>query len=300
MKNTLLKFFLLLIGVIVFFTVVIIAIRHSGFQIDRKAPLHQFKRDSFQMIAHRGGALEAPENTFAAFDQAIKISPHLILEMDIHLTKDDHLVVIHDDTVDRTTNSQGTVADMTLEQLQKLNAGWHYQNDEDKYIYRSQGIRIPSLRQVLERYPRQKMIIELKSLSTKAAQKFIDIIEEFKAFEHIAIASYSHQAINYIRSKRDWTFVATSTEIYKTLILLNMFLEPIDPMNTDIYSIPEVSMFIPVLSKRLLKEIQRRDKPVFVWTINERKDMQRLIELGVDGIITDRPTTLFQLIKNKH
>ncbi len=300
MKKTLLKFFLLLTGVLIFFTVVIIIIRHFGFQIKHKASYHQFKRNSIEMIAHRGGALEAPENTLIAFDQAIKISPHFILEMDIHLTKDDHLVVIHDDTVDRTTNGQGTVANMTLKQLQKLDAGWHYQNDEDKYIYRSQGIRIPSLRQVLERYPRQKMIIELKSLSTKAAQKLIDVIEEFKAFEYIAIASYSHQAIDYMRSRRDWIFLVTPTEIYKSLILLNMFLEPIDPMNADIYSIPEVSMFIPVLSKRLLKEMHRREKPVFVWTINERKDMQRLIELGVDGIITDRPTTLFQLIKNKH
>ena len=142
------------------------------------------------------------------------------------------------------------------------------------------------------------MIIELKSLSTQAAQKFIDVIEEFKAFEHIAIASYSHQAIDYIRSRRDWTFVATPTETYKSLILLNMFLEPIDPMNPDIYCIPEMSLFIPVLSKRLLKEIHRRDKPVFVWTINEEKNMKRLIDLGIDGIITDRPTTLFQLIED--
>ena len=116
----------------------------------------------------------------------------------------------------------------------------------------------------------------------------------------MALASYSHQAIDYMRSKRDWVFVATPTEIYKSLILLNMFLEPIDPMNPDIYCIPEFSMFIPVLSKRLLKELRRRNKTVFAWTINEAEDMKRLMDLGVDGIITDRPTTLFQLIENNH
>ena len=300
MRKTLLKFFLLLSGIIAFFTVVIIIIRHSGFQKEHETPNHLFKRASIEMIAHRGGALEAPENTLMAFDHTIEISPHFILEMDIRLTKDEHLVVIHDDKVSRTTNGKGTVSEMTLEELQKLDAGWHYQNDKGEYIYRSQGVQIPSLRKVLEKYPHQKMIIELKSLSIKAAQKFIDVIEEFRAFEHVAIASYSHQAIDYIRSKRDWVFVATPTEIYKSLILLNMFLEPIDPMNPDIYSIPEVSMFIPVLSKKLLREMRRRNKPVFAWTINEQENMKRLIELGVDGIITDKPTTLFQLIENKY
>ena len=298
MKNTIFKFFLLLAGVIVFATVAILLTRHFGFQREHKTRNHQFKRDSIQMIAHRGGSLESPENTLLAFDHTMKISPHFILEMDIHLTKDEHLAVIHDDTVDRTTNGKGAVSEMTLEQLQELDAGWHYQNDKGEYIYRSQGVQIPSLRQVLERYPQQKMIVELKSLSTKAAQKFIDAIEEFKAFEHVAIASYSHQAISYIRSKRDWIFVVTPTEIYKSLILLNMFLEPIDPMPADIYCIPEMSMFIPVLSKRLLKEMRRRDKPAFVWTINKEEDMRRLIDMGVDGIITDRPSTLFQLIRN--
>ena len=300
MRKTLLKFFLLLSGVIAFFTVVIIITRHFGFQKEHETPNHLFKRASIEMIAHRGGALEAPENTLMAFDHTIEISPHFILEMDIRLTKDEHLVVIHDDKVSRTTNGKGTVSEMTLEELQKLDAGWHYQNDKGEYIYRSQGVQIPSLREVLEKYPHQKMIIELKSLSIKAAQKFIDVIEEFRAFEHVAIASYSHQAIDYIRSQRDWVFVATPTEIYKSLILLNMFLEPIDPMNPDIYSIPEVSMFIPVLSKRLLREMHRREKPVFVWTVNEQEDMERLIELDIDGIITDRPTTLFQLIENKY
>ena len=297
-KKTLLKFFLFLTVVIACFAVVIITVRHFGLQTEHETPNHLFKRASIEIIAHRGGALEAPENTLTAFDRALEISPHFILEMDIHLTKDEHLAVIHDDTVNRTTNGKGAVSEMTMEQLQKLDAGWHYQNDKGEYTYRSQGVQIPSLRQVLEKYPHQKMIVELKSLSTKAAQKFIDVIEEFKAFEHVAIASYSHQAIDYIRSKRDWVFIATPTEIYKSLILLNMFLEPIDPMEPDIYDIPEVSMFIPVLSKRLLKEMHRRNKPVFVWTINEQENMKRLIELGVDGIITDRPTTLFQLIGN--
>lgn len=292
------KFFLLLIGVIVSVAIAIIMMRYFGFQVERETSDHQFKRTSIEMIAHRGGALEAPENTLTAFDQVLQISPHFILEMDIHLTKDEHLAVIHDETVDRTTNGKGAVSEMTLEQLQELDAGWYYQNDKGEYIYRSQGVQIPSLRQVLERYPQQKMIVELKSLSTEAAQKFIDVIEEFKAFEHVAIASYSHQAISYMRSKRDWIFVATPTEIYKSLILLNMFLEPIDPMPADIYCIPEISMFIPVLSKRLLKEMHRRDKPTFVWTINKEEDMKRLIDMGIDGIITDRPTTLFQLIEN--
>ena len=299
MKNTIFKFFLLLAVVIVFATVAILLTRYFGFQTEHKTRNHQFKRDSIQMIAHRGGSLESPENTLLAFDHTMKISPHFILEMDIHLTKDEHLAVIHDDTVDRTTNGKGAVSEMTLEELQELDAGWQYQNDKGEYIYRSQGVQIPSLRQVLERYPQQKMIVELKSLSTKAAQKFIDVIEEFKAFEHVAIASYSHQAISYIRSKRDWIFVATPTEIYKSLILLNMFLEPIDSMPADIYCVPEISMFIPVLSKRLLKEMRRRDKPAFVWTINKEEDMRRFIDLGVDGIITDRPTTLFQLIENR-
>lgn len=298
-KMTLLKSFLSLVGVvIVVFVMVIFIIRHLGFQIEHKWPDHQFKRDSFEMIAHRGGGLEAPENTIIAFDHTINISSDFILEMDVHLTKDMHLAVIHDDTVDRTTEGAGNVNDMTLEELKQLDAGWHYQDDKGEYIYRGQGVQIPSLREILLRYPHQRMTIELKHFSKKAAQTLIDLIEELRAFERIAIASYSHQMIEYIRSQRlQWIFVGTPTQMYQSLILLNMFLEPIDPITADAYYIPEVSMGIPVLSQRLLNEMHRRGKPVFVWTVNEEDDMKRLMDSGVDGIITDRPSVLFELTK---
>ena len=295
-----LRSFLCLVGVVIAaFVMVIFIIRHMGFQIERKWPNHQFKRDSFEIIAHRGGGLEAPENTVIAFDHAIEVSSDFILEMDVHFSKDMHLVVIHDGTVDRTTEGTGPVSGMTLKELKQLDAGWHYQDKNGKYIYRQQGVQIPSLREVLLRYPHQRMTIELKHFSKKAAQALIDLIEEFGAFERIAIASYSHQMIEYIRSQRShWIFVGTPTQMYQSLILLNMFLEPIDPIKADAYYIPEVSMGIPVLSQRLLREMHRRGKPVFVWTVNKEDDMKRLVDFGVDGIITDRPSVLFRLVKS--
>lgn len=270
-----------------------------GFKTQYPLPTHQFKRGHFEVVAHRGGGLERPENTLIAFDHASQISPKMILEMDVHLTKDNHLVVIHDETVDRTTNGTGFVRDKTLEDLQKLDAGDQFQDDSGSYPYRDQGIVIPSLRDVLLKYPHHRMLIELKVASQDMVKNLIELIDELKIFDRILLASPFHRVIEQIRMQRPhWIFAGSTTQVYQSLILVNMFLEPIDPIIADVYSIPEKSNGIRLLSQRLLRQMHRRGKPIFIWTINDLESMKRLMAFGVDGLVTDRPSQLFRLVQS--
>ena len=297
-----LKSFFLLIGVVCLtFILAIFVTRFIGFRIQRPYPEHQFKKELFEVIAHRGGALERPENTLMAFDHALKLSPRIILEADVHLTKDLHLVVIHDETVDRTTDGTGVVRDFTLEDLQQLDAGYGYKDEEGHHPYRGQGIVVPSLREVLLRYPQQRIVLDLKVVSKEMVQGLIDLIENLGNFERLLIASRNPQLIEQIRLRSpDWIFAGTSTQIYQSIIFLSMFLEPIDPIKADVYYIPEVNEGITLLSKRLLGEMHRRGKSVLIWTINEEEDMKRLIAFDVDGIVTDRPSKLLQILKDQN
>src|SRR5699024_4611846 len=113
------------------------------------------------VIAHRGGRGLAPEGTLTAFDQAVSLGVD-VLEFDTHLTKDGHLVVIHDDTVDRTTNGTGKVNELTLEEVQNLDAGYSFTDEEDEYVFRDQGVYIPTVEEVFQKYPNMRHLIELK------------------------------------------------------------------------------------------------------------------------------------------
>ena len=143
------SFFILMSVVITAFIIIIMMARYMGLKTEHTWPSHQFQRGPFEIIAHRGGGLEAPENTIPAFDHAAQLFNDIILEMDVHLSKDGHLVVIHDETVDRTTDGKGKVSDLSLAELQKLDAGYHYQDAQGQYTYRRQGLQIPTLKEFL-------------------------------------------------------------------------------------------------------------------------------------------------------
>ncbi|MEJ2679856.1 MAG: glycerophosphodiester phosphodiesterase family protein, partial [Gemmatimonadota bacterium] len=114
------------------------------------------------LIAHRGGAGLAPENTMAAFRQAVDRWPVDMMELDVHATADGHCVVIHDPTVDRTTNGQGVVAALSLAELQTLDAGYRFELDGEQ-PFRDRGVRIPTLDEVLDALPDMRLTIEVKA-----------------------------------------------------------------------------------------------------------------------------------------
>lgn len=259
-----------------------------------------FAADRTLNIAHRGGALEVPENTLHAFEYAMRVGADAI-EMDVWMTADGHLVAIHDPTVDRTTNGHGRIDEMTLDQVQALDAAWNWNPESlPEPPLRGQGITIPAIEQVFERFPATPLIVELKTDAPEAVMALGRLILKHDAADRVIAASFNQQTIRMMR--RHFPDVLTSggrDEVARFYLFHRIGLEALLRTDAHSFQLPEYHGRIHLLSPRMLRALRRNGIDVHVWTINETDDLLRMLELGVDGIITDRPAHLRNLMQRE-
>ena len=238
-----------------------------------------FESDSVATIAHRGGANHRPENTLAAFDYAVDLGADM-LELDIHRTADDHLVVHHDPTVDRTTDGSGAIADMPLETLQSLDAGYGFGPDDEPSPYRD--LQIPRLETVLERYS-VPMVVELKDDRIDPAS-FVGVLERTGRLESVVIGGFDDELLAAVRERAP---VVSGLGMAESRALVD------DPTMDP----PAEVLFPPVelLTADVVQTGHDAGLTVVPWTVNEPSEMERAIDLGVDGIVTDDPKRLLSL-----
>ena len=229
-----------------------------------KTNSHEVAIASILRIGHRGAAGHAPENTLAAIWKARSFHADLI-ELDLRETNDGHLVLLHDDTIDRTTNKTGPVAGMSLEQVQRLDAG--------------NGQRIPTLEEALEiAAGRIGLILELK---VEGIGKEACAIVKRKEFRDPPIyASFLIDELHRVRQ------VDSSA---KLMVLLSRIL-PRDPV-ADVVAAraSHVGLHFSSVTPALLQTYHNLGRMVFTYTVNEPADIRRMRDLGVDGIISDFP-----------
>ncbi|MEJ2290536.1 MAG: glycerophosphodiester phosphodiesterase [Deinococcales bacterium] len=253
------------------------------------------------VLAHQGGDGLWPGDTLYAFQHAAALGAD-VLELDIHETADGRIVVIHDDTVDRTTNGSGAVADMTLAQLQALDAGYRWSPDGGTtFPYRGQGIRIPTLKAVFDAFPGKPINIEIKPDSARVAADLCRLIRANDRQHTVMVVSFHPGAIRAFRS--DCPEVATAgdpTEIKIFYVLARAHLAHLFTPDTDALQVPEAQGGLRVVTPHFVRAAHDRGMLVHVWTIDETADMRRLIDMGVDGIITDRPDRLLALLGRPH
>jgi glycerophosphoryl diester phosphodiesterase len=272
--------------------------------ISRPAELHPFflapGRFGPLVIAHQGGEGLRPSNTMEAFEYASGIGAD-VLEMDVHSTRDGVLVVIHDDTVDRTTDGSGRVQDFTFDELQALDAGYYWTADNGvTYPYRGQGITIPSLEEVLRNYPEFRMNIEIKQETPSIRQPLCDLLRQNRLEKRVLVASFNQRAMNDFR--KVCPEVATSAvqnEVILFFAFKTLLLAPTYSPTAYAVQVPEYRFNIHVLTEGFVKTAHSRGLQVHAWTINEVDDMKRLLDLGVDGIITDYPDRMLELLRNR-
>ena len=261
-------------------------------------PRGAFEADRPLNIAHRGGALEAPENTVHAFQHAVDAGADA-LELDVWLTADGHLVAIHDETVDRTTDGNGKVSEITLEEIQSLDAAWDWNpNDENEPPLRGKGIRIPALQEVFEDFPDIPLIIELKTKDPAAVSQLGNLIRKHDAQDRVIAASFHQKTIRAFREQ--FPEILTSAgkdEITNFYILQRIGLHGTLRPFAHSFQLPEYHGNTHLLSNSMLRAMRSSGIDVHVWTINETDDLHRMLDLGVDGIITDRPAKLNRLLK---
>ena len=152
------------------------------------------------MIAHRGGRSLGPENTLYTFRRAVDLGVD-VLEMDVHRTKDGQLVVLHDSTLDRTTNGTGPVDSYTLAELKKLDAAYRWSPDKGKsFPLRGKGLSIPALSEVFEAFPQMRMNIEIKDSGQTELSSFCRLIHDSGMSQKVMVASFESGALKKFRS----------------------------------------------------------------------------------------------------
>jgi glycerophosphoryl diester phosphodiesterase len=274
-------------------------------------PVKPIKQKSFfnhnrpLVIAHQGGELLAPSNTMTAFKNAANMGVD-VLETDIHITKDGHLVAIHDPSVDRTTNGKGSVADLTLSELQKLDAGYHFKDLEGKYSFRDKGVYIPTVEEMFQTFGDMRIEIEIKDDNPperidEIASKLWNLIEKYQMEEKIIIAAFDQDIITTFDkyAKGRVAITAGRQEVKSFVVFHKFFLRNLYVPKVDAFQIPVEDSGFDLTDQKLINGAHRLGMEIHYWTIDDPKTMERLIGAGADGILTNRPDLLLKLLKDK-
>lgn len=243
-----------------------------------------------RLFAHRGASALAPENTVESFRLARNAgAPYL--ELDVHLSADGHVVVIHDNSVSRTTGRRGRVERMSFSELRRLDAGHEFTLDRGRsFPYRGRGLRIPTLEEVLREFPEARFTIEIKKTRKGIGRAVLDVIRGCDATERVLVASHEHTHLQEFRSLDG----DVPTSFSKSEV--RAFLACVRAGDTNGYQAPGNALQVPeyfglrrVTSVAFIEAAHRLGVEVHVWTVNEPVHMRRLLRWGVDGIMTDDP-----------
>lgn len=235
-----------------------------------------------------------------AFENAVKIGSD-VLEMDAHITKDSQIVLMHDETVDNTTDGTGLIEDLTLAELKKLDAAYKWTNDDGKtFPYRGQEIQVPALEEVLQKFPQMHYVIEIKLTENPIYKPLCDLIRQYNMQDKIMIASFHDEAMQNFRATcPEIATSASRSEVRNFVLLGKVFLsEFLAPRYQSIqppYD-PKESMNIPIMTERFIREAHAKNIKVEPWTVDDPELMKQYIEWGVDGIITDRPDLMIEVL----
>ena len=240
------------------------------------------------VYAHRGGAALRPENTIAAFDHGMACGADG-LEFDVHLSKDGIVVVHHDDTLERTTNGRGAVADVTAAELASLDACCNFLDREGRRPYRGLGFGVPTFREVLLRYPHAQLIVELKSPGTRLAQAVVEEVRAAGALDRVAIGSFHKSALNAVRTHEPAIATGAAKQETRWALYRSWVGWPLGSAPYREFQVPLRSGLTPIVTKRFVAHAHRAGLAVKVWTVNDEDVMRRVTAWGVDGLITDRP-----------
>jgi glycerophosphoryl diester phosphodiesterase len=216
-----------------------------------------------------------------------------MLEMDVRSTRDGEVVVIHDETVDRTTDGSGLVADLRWEQLREFDAGYHFRDLKGEHSFRGWGVNIPRFEEVLEAFPQVRLNVEAKD--SRSAPGLVEIILRHNAQDRVLVAAeWEGNRRTVLGYPGPWG--ASRSHLFKFFFLVHAPLGSSYTPSCDALQIPETYRGIRVLTRRFVREAHRRNLAIHVWTVDDPEDMRRLLAMGVDGIQTDRPDRLAPIL----
>ena len=237
--------------------------RHPFFAVPRRL-----------VFAHRGGSALAPENTIPAFDNGLALGADG-LELDVHLSRDAVVVVHHDRLLDRTTTLRGPIAERAVDELRR--AG------------------VPTLAEVLARYPNTRIIIEMKLNHRALAEATIDVVRRADAVDRVCLGSFGLRVLRAARALEPAIATSGAREEVRWALYRSWCRWPVSGVGYSGYQIPELAGRTRVVSPRFVEYAHDAGLGVQVWTVDTAEDARRLLGWGVDALITDRPDIIVPL-----
>ncbi len=248
------------------------------------------------VFGHRGGARLAPENTIAAFDRAVAEGVDG-LELDVRLTRDGEAVVCHDARLDRTTDRAGSLADTMSADLAAADAGYRFSPGDGTHPFRGQGLRVPSLREVLARYPQHRLIVEMKDDTPAVAGAVVSLLRECGATDRVCLGSFYRRPLRTARWLEPRLLTSGSREEVFNAVVCSRFgiLPPF--RRYRVLQVPEQREAIRVVSPSFVRVAHRSGVAVQVWIVDGVEEIRRLLDWGVNAVITDRPDVAVRAVR---
>ena len=250
------------------------------------------------VFGHRGASGERPENTLEAFRLAIEQGA-LAIETDVHRSADGHVVVAHDALLDRMTNGTGRVDALPLAALQALDAGYRFSADGRSFPFRAAGIRIPTLAELFDAFPDTPINVEIKENDPTLIDATIRLIEDRGRADRTLLAAEKDDTMAALRAAlaRCGAKTAIGASVGDVLGFVQAAVEgqapPPEPMALQI---PAAFAGKPLVTPELIAFAHRHDTEIHVWTINDEDEMHRLLDLGVDAVMSDYPGRLRRVV----
>jgi glycerophosphoryl diester phosphodiesterase len=253
----------------------------------------------FLVIAHRGGRGLGPEGTLLLFRRAVDLGAD-VLEFDVRRSADGALVAFHDERVDRTTEGSGRAGELTLAQLQALDAGYDWSTDGQAYPFRGQGYTIPTLEEVFRAFPEQHFTIEIKPDEERVARALCAAIRDCGMAQRVMVASFHGGILDAFRAAcPEVATSAGSGEVAWYWLLQKVGLDGFYTPRFAALQVPERFGWIGLANRDFVQRARAHGLPVHFWTIDEEEEMERLLDLGAGGIITNRPDHLLDLLRGR-
>lgn len=271
--------------------------------VNPRAPMTNYYAGAARtlVIAHQGGAGLWPGDTLFAFGKAVEIGSD-VLEMDAHITKDGRIVLMHDEAVDDTTDGTGLIEDLTLAEIKRLDAAYDWTTDDGAtFPFRGRGIQVPTLDEVFENFPQMRYVIEIKPTRNPIDKPLCELIRQHNLQDKVMVASFHDVAMKNFRATCPEVATSASRTEVRNYVLLGKaflwgFIRPSYQTIQPPYD-PEESLGIPIMTERFVRESHAKNIRVEPWTVNDPALMKQYIEWGVDGIITDRPDLMIDVLK---
>ncbi len=252
------------------------------------------------VIGHRGCAGEAPENTLVSFERALAAGA-TILESDVHLTRDGIPVLIHDDVVDRNTDGAGRVCELRLNELQRLDAGHGFSADGGQtHPFRGRGHRIPTLEEALEAFPQARFNLELKERVPGLVERSVEVVARARHETRTLLTAGDDGLMAQLRAhaEAESVPVALGACAGEILAFVRAAIDGTAPKaGVMALQVPHEFGGQPLVTRPFVEHAHAHGLFVHVWTINKIGEMRQLLEIGVDGLVTDFPGRMRGLIE---